>query len=95
MIAKQTYKLILRPFIWPNEGPVLQHDTPSAHFVDGLPNDEIVQVINKRAHGREPLWKIRWVATDTYTGDYKRAEEALAALEQWVNAPNNSSLTIS
>jgi hypothetical protein len=95
MNTQQTYKLTLRPFVWTNDGPLLNHDAPAAAFVDGLPNDEIVQVINTRASGRESLWQIRFVTTDTYTGDYKTAEEALAALEQWINTPNNTSLTIS
>jgi hypothetical protein len=66
-----------------------------AYQVTGVPNDEHIQILNTNPEGRGPSWQFLWEATNTYTGDYKTAQEALAALEQWINTPNNTSLTIS
>lgn len=73
-------QLTMHPVARSHNGPELRPTDPVFFYeVDGMPNGEIVQILNLRAHGREPKWEIRFVATDTYTGDFNTAEEALAA----------------
>src|SRR5437660_8248535 len=75
-------KLTMREVARSHDGPILRHTDPVFFYeVDGMPNGELVQILNLRAHGRTQNWEIRFVATDAYTGDYKTAEEALAALQ--------------
>lgn len=74
--------LTLRPFLRTRPRPTISSDDPVAvHVVDGVPNNQIIYIVNKRAHGREPLWHIRYVHLDAEIGDYKTAEEAMAVLQ--------------
>ncbi len=76
-------KLTMHAVARSHDRPELRPTDPVFFYeVDGMPNGEIVQILNLRAHGREPNWQIRFLATDTYSGDYKTAEEALAALQK-------------
>lgn len=78
-------KLTMHAVARSHDGPVLRPTDPVFFYeVDGMPNGEIVQILNLRAHGREANWEIRCLATDAYTGDYKTAEEALAALQKQI-----------
>jgi hypothetical protein len=88
MNTQQTHKLTPRPFIRTSEGSIHSIDAPvSVYFVDGMPNDLVAQLRNKRAHGREPLWTINYVHLDAEVGEYMTAEEALAALQGFVDEP--------
>jgi hypothetical protein len=88
-------RLTLRPFIWTHDGPVSSpDDPPAAYFVDGMTNNLIVQIINKRAHRREPLWHIRYVGLDAEIGEYNTAEDALAALQELVDEPTGLELVL-
>ena len=86
MTIKKTNKLTMESKGWtisgnipPCTGPVFLYE------VQGMPDNEIVQILNTRADGREPSWQIRLVGIDEGTGDYRTPEEALASLEQEIN----------
>jgi hypothetical protein len=83
-----TIKLSLRPVARTINGPVLNPNGPVfLHEVNGMPNNEIVQIVNYRAQGRDPNWQIRYVKLDAETGSYKAAEDALAVLQHLVDEP--------
>jgi hypothetical protein len=86
---KQTIaRLNLRPFIWTHDGPISRPNAPaSGYFVDGMPNDLIVQITNKRAHDREPLWQFRYVGFDAELGEYKTEQDALSVLQSFLDDP--------
>ena len=85
MTTKQAYKLTMHPVARTHGAELRPSDPVFLYEVEGLPNKEHVQILNTRAQGREPSWQTRYVAIDTYTGDYKTAEVALAVLEKAVN----------
>jgi hypothetical protein len=83
-----TIKLSLRPVARTTNGPVLDPNDPVfLHAVNGMPNNEIVQIVNYRAQGRDPNWQIRYVKLDAETGSYKTADDALAVLQHLVDEP--------
>lgn len=83
-----TVTLTLRPVGRINDGPVLNPDAPVFLYeVDGVPNNELVQIVNYRAHGRDPNWQIRCVSLDAEIGSYMTAEAALSVLQHLIDEP--------
>lgn len=83
-----TVKLTLRPVGRTNDGPLLNPDAPVFLYeVHGMPNNELLQIVNYRAQGRDPNWQIRYVKLDAEIGSYKTAEEALSTLQHLIDEP--------
>jgi hypothetical protein len=81
-------KLTLRPIARICDGPILNLDAPVFLYdVNGVPNNELLQIVNYRAHGRDPSWQIRYVKLDAEIGSYKTTEEALAVLQHLIDEP--------
>jgi hypothetical protein len=88
MNTTPTTKLTLRPFMWSHDGPSSNPDAPACgYWVDGMPKDMLVQIVNTRASGREPSWQLRYIGLDAELGDYKTEHDALTALQSFVNDP--------
>lgn len=83
-----TTKLTLRPVARIGDRPRFNPDAPVFLYeVDGMPNNELLQIVNYRAHGRDPNWQIRYVKLDAEIGSYKTAEDALSVLQHLVDEP--------
>jgi hypothetical protein len=84
-----TFKLSLRPIASARSGQVYGSGKMFLYEVDGLPDGQVISVRNVRAIVQEPVWEVgkhqkgqetRW------TGSFKTAEEALAHLQEEIDA---------
>jgi hypothetical protein len=84
---QQTTRLSLKPLVAVHDGVAR---IEAVYEVEGIPNDEIVQINNHRAatHPGDPLWRIHYVHHDVVIGEYKTAEGALAFLQELIDEPN-------
>lgn len=74
--------------MWSHEGPTCTLEGPACgYWVDGMPNDLLVQILDIQAQGREPIWQFRYVGLDAELGKYKTEDDALAALQAFVDDP--------
>ncbi len=86
MNTAATTELTLRPFMWSHDGPISNPDAAACgYWVDGMPKEMLVQVVNTRAMGREPSWQFRYIGLDAELGDYKTEQDALTALQSFVD----------
>lgn len=84
-----TFKLSLRPIASARSGQVYGSGKMFLYEVDGLPDGQVISIRNVRASVQEPVWEVgkhqkgqetRW------TGSFKTAEEALAHLQDEIDA---------
>jgi hypothetical protein len=84
-----TFKLSLRPIASARSGQVYGFGEMFLYEVDGLPDGQIISIRNVRASVKEPVWEVgkhqkgqqtRW------TGSFKTAEDALAHLQEGIDA---------
>jgi hypothetical protein len=84
-----TFKLSLRPIASARSGQVYGSGEMFLYEVDGLPDGQIISIRNVRASVKEPVWEVgkhqkgqqtRW------TGSFKTAEDALAHLQEEIDA---------
>jgi len=81
-------RLTLRPFMWIHHGPISNPNAPACgYWVDGMPNDLLAQIVNTQAHVKEPIWRFRYIGQEAELGDYRTEQDALAALQSFVDDP--------
>jgi len=81
-------RLTLRPFMWSHDGPNIDPNAPACgYWVDGMPNELLAQIVNTQAASQEPVWQFRYIGQDAELGDYKTEQDALAALQSFVDDP--------
>lgn len=84
---QQITRLNLIPKAWTHGAELLPSDPVCIYKIEGMPNGELVQIVNLRAEGRDPNWQIRYAALGAEIGNYKTAEEALAVLQHLMDEP--------
>lgn len=81
-------RLTLRPFLWSYDGPSNDPNAPAfGYWVDGMPNGLLAQIVNTQAAAHEPIWYFRYIGQEAELGDYKTEQDALAALQSFVDDP--------